>query len=232
MRKSVERTVEDYAEEIEMFEDISGAYAIIGGMAVQIWAARYLDDAALRKIGIKPPLTSKDLDIRGKRGHAFAIRGLWTNTVLPQFHELAWKGSPRKSLAIREKADTESPRMIEVTEHVPGLDTPTKTHGYNLRMEHGNLKLHVLDPISCLIAKTDVLKREQKANLLGTRRDAEHCLVLREVVPLYLAELTKRPQKLIDVAREQKGGAEALIAAKVQLQSFSKKMDCRSSAFK
>ncbi|HRJ73970.1 MAG TPA: hypothetical protein PLS03_17235 [Terrimicrobiaceae bacterium] len=130
-----------------MFEDISGAYAIIGGMAVQIWAARYLDEEALRKIGINPPLTSKDLDIRGKRGHAFAIRGLWTKTTLPQFQEFSWKGSNRKTWAVRESADKLS-RVVEVTEFVPGLDTADKTHGYNLHIPHGRIHLHVLDPIS------------------------------------------------------------------------------------
>jgi len=231
MIRSAERTVDDYADEIEMFEDISGAYAIIGGMAVQIWAARYLDEEALREIGIKPPLTSKDLDIRGRLGHAFAIRGLWTKTTLPLFQEFSWKGSDRKTWAVRESTDKLS-RVVGVTELVPGLDTPGKTNGYNLRITHGRINLHVLDPISCLIAKTDVLAREQKANLAGLRRDAEHGFVLHKVVPLYLSELAKRKQTLIDVAQEQARGAVAIEVAEEQLKPFLNKVPGRRHARK
>ena len=171
-------TVKEYREEIEVLEETGGAYAIIGGMAVQVWAERYLEDEDLES---EHPLVSKDLDARGKRVHALAIRGLWSLTDPDSTSvELKWKGMDWRSWALTRPSDR---KTVEITEYVPGVDSSTRHNGYNLRIEHAGMRMHVLDPISCLEAKVDVLSREMEANARGERNDVAHCKALLAVLP-------------------------------------------------
>ena len=68
---------EDFASEIAALEELPGQWAIFGGMAAIVWAERYLEPTAQNLAGLRWPLSSKDLDVRGRRGHAAIIRDVW-----------------------------------------------------------------------------------------------------------------------------------------------------------
>lgn len=63
--------------------------------------------------------------------------------------------------------------------------------------------VRVLDPVSCLLTKVDVLERETARNADGTRNDALHVRLLIRVVPAFLQFLadSKHERWAADVAR-------------------------------
>ncbi len=65
-----------------------------------------------------------------------------------------------------------------------------------------DFSVKVLDPISLLIAKEDVFKRELSANSKGERNDFIHLGLLAKVIPIYLEDLSKRNISELDAGEE------------------------------
>lgn len=185
-------------------------------MAAIIWAEHYLSFEERLAAGLEEPLTSKDLDLRGSRAHALIIWGLWGGQG--EKHELRWKDTGRISwaMATHPKGDPQR-RVVAVTEQVPGLPNG---EGIALRLTHRGLRLHVLDPVSCLKAKSDVLRREMAGNLADERNDARHLMLLLAVVPRYLDDLGARSSSLLDAKQERSRSEAATLEAGRPLEDY------------
>lgn len=205
---------EDFTPEVDLLEELPGRWAIIGGMAAIIWAERYLDAQERAAAGLDEPLTSKDLDVRGRRAHALTIRGLWGGEG--EMQEFRWKDTGRHSWALASHPQGDPRRrVIEVTEQLPGLQP---NEGLALRVTHRGLRLHVLDPVSCLKAKSDVLRREMAANVADDRNDARHLVLLLAALPRYLAQIRTQASATVS-AEAETTRAEAAEAVAKQILS-------------
>ena len=105
-------------------------------------------------------------------------------------------------------------RVIEVTEQLPGLRS---NEGLALRVTHRGLRLHVLDPVSCLKAKSDVLQREMAANVADDRNDARHLVLLLATLPHYLAQIAAQASASVDAKVETMRAEAAEADAKQNL---------------
>lgn len=204
---------EDFAPEINVINQARGLWFLFGGMATILWAERYLDAGQLAAAGLPLPLASKDLDLRGRLRHVLKVRELWPAPA--RLHRLTWKDTGRLSwsLASHPPGDPRR-RVIEVTEQIPGLDL---NEGFAHPLNYGGVALRVLDPLSCLKAKTDVLRREMAENLAGRRKDLAHVKLLRQVVAPYLADLVRIGSSVVGAEAEEVRSVAIVQAADDQL---------------
>lgn len=179
---------------------------MIGGIAVIVWTDRFLRPADLERLGISATLASKDLDVKGGQAHAEAVLASWGPTAKTQMYLV--KDRRRSAWAVESAPrGTRDRKVVELTEVIPGVGTPH----YAIRMQVQGVEARVLDPISCLLAKADVLGREVQANQRGERHDLLHVQLLCEIVPRYLEEL--RARQSVNLAAEVERAKGALLLA-------------------
>lgn len=179
----------DYAELFAILDGKPGRYAVFGGMAVLIWAEEFLSPREQRDLIGETELFTKDLDIRG-RAPVVKLVQVWAESEGPvNYAVFKWRKDDNR--AWRFKKDE---LVVEIMESIKGLDTgPTSGTGYSHRiLISENQTAMVLDPVSCLVAKEDVLSREMQASLDGTRNDIRHVRLLIAICGKYLAALEKR----------------------------------------
>lgn len=222
----VPRTLDDYVEELKIFDETSGAIApvIFGGMAVNFWAERYLSAQELETFELKKPLTTKDLDVRGTKGHSYMITGMWAEKQHDvQINDFKWRDSSKKAWAIRQDKTDPNSKVIEITESIYGLDDISDSkgfNGYNLRVAYKHINLHILDPLSCLIAKTATLNNTFIENIQGDRQDFKHCQLLLACVPHYLKELETKEVKMPNFQKEAERNIEITKNAQITIEKF------------
>ena len=220
-RDTKARRPEDFADEFAALLAVPGRHwSVIGGMAAIIWTERFLTREQYEGAGMKLPLSSKDLDVRGSQAHALIVKGIWG--AESSIFKLKWKklehGMERHSwtVASHEQGDPRR-RVVEVTELVPGLE---QAEGFSIRIVHRGVTVRVLDPISCLIAKNDVLGREMNENVKGNRKDAIHVTMLRQVIPCYLEEVASARSETIRLDQELARSKSALALAEQLLATW------------
>jgi hypothetical protein len=182
----------DYAGLFALLDGKRGRYAVFGGMAVLIWADEFLSPEEQRALIGETELFTKDLDIRG-RMPVVRLVNAWADHAGPvNYAVFKWRTDDNR--AWRFKKDD---LVVEIMESIKGLDTGASAGtGYSHRvLVSGDRAAMVLDPVSCLIAKDDVLSREMRASLDGTRNDIRHVRLLVAVCEKYLAALDARAGK-------------------------------------
>lgn len=202
---------EDFVPEFAALAEVGGHWAVIGGIAVIIWTDFFLSAADLDRLELPQALASKDLDVKGTEAHADAVLRMWGSSARKQPYR--FKATGRRIWALESMPRGEPGRkVVELTQDVPGAGSLQ----FALRMTVGDVAIRVLDPISCLQAKTDVLERELAANARGERKDQMHVRLLREIVPRYLAKLEAQGSKRFPTELQRAQGALAN-AARVQV---------------
>ena len=207
---------EDFADEVAALRAAPGHWSIIGGMATIIWATQLLSVEEVLATGSPFPLYSKDLDVRGGAAHAAAIEALWGRRPL----RWKFKEDGRDLWAVSTDHPLGDPRRrtVEVTARVVGL---APGEGLAVPLAHRGVSMRVLDPVSCLRAKADVLSRTPERNAAGERKDHIHVRLLQLVVPRYLTERERRGLKVPSPETERARAEAALREAGAALDAYA-----------
>ena len=108
-------------------------------------------------------------------------------------------------------------RTVEITARVVGLEP---TEGLAIPLTYYGVPVRVLDPVSCLRAKADVLTRTAERNAAGERKDHIHVRLLQLIVPRYLAARERRGLTQPSAEAERSRAADAQRAAATALAAF------------
>lgn len=201
---------EHFAPELALLEEEPGGWSVVGGMAVIVWAERYLGEAECRTIvGADLPLLCRHLSLRGHRVHALAIRGLWGETSEWQEGRCEDTGRQCWSLATHPRGDPRR-RLIQVSDQTLGL---APGEGLALRVNHRETRMHVLDPVSCLLAESERLRHRLAAGVTDGRQDACRLGLLLATLPRYLAEIAARVSATVNTREEEARARIAQVAA-------------------
>ena len=205
MSRKAAHTPEDYKEVFRELQLNEVRYCVFGGMGVALWAKYFLTDSDIAEANAGgDSLHTKDLDLRGRSAVSGTILAGWDNAGLIAKGALK---APRSGLfwGIRNGPGA-SGKQVEVMESIAGLDDGADApRGYELNLmvwPEENIRVRVLDPISCLVAKLDVFSREREANRKGDRNDRSHIRMLDRICPIYLEALRRHHSTSPDPVKE------------------------------
>jgi hypothetical protein len=165
----------------------------VGGQAIIVWANRFLTPDEIDSSGLRRPLTSKDGDLRASEEVARYLAVALGGTVRTFKLKDPTRG---KACALLVKLNNQEV-IIDVLEKLPGVSEsePGFTMAVKAGSKDNNLTAKVLDPISLLLNKADVWRREIKRQADGAgkerRYDREHLALLGMLMPKYLTELQR-----------------------------------------
>ena len=184
----MEHTLQDFELVLRALQNVKEPHAWVGGQAVIVWANRYLRQAEIESTGLQVPLSSKDGDLKA-------------NAIVAKFlaKEL---GAKKQDYRLKDESRGMAWGLIvslngqqvlfDILEKLPGVDDPVYVHTVSVGPRENRLTAKVVDPVSLLINKADVWRREkdkQAAPNRAVRHDREHLTMLGMLLPKYLIEL-------------------------------------------
>ena len=173
-------SLHQFAEVFKIRDATGQPYVLIGGQAVNYWADRYLPvEPELRLLA---PFTSEDIDFKGGTDDVRRIaRQLELTPGYPAKVEMTALAGTIPFLVGGLKSN------IEIVRRIPGVSG--SVDALAVRVEWNGKVLRVLDPISLLGCKLELVTRVPQQN----RRDVLH---LRTLVPCVRAFLNEFLQQV------------------------------------
>jgi hypothetical protein len=205
--------MEDFEPVLRALKQIKNPpHSWVGGQAVFVWANRYLTQDQIKSTGLRTPLKSKDGDLRASGPIVqFLAKELNGQVVSGRLKDPS--GGNVWGLIIKLN---QQPVVIDVLEKLPGV--ADSSEGYSIEIKAGttdsSLTARVIDPVSLLLNKADVWKREKarqhsaaNGEVQAGRNDKEHLGLLGQLLPLYFDELRRWQRKgvstKLDVEKER-----------------------------
>ena len=164
-------------------------FIIVGGQAVNIWAAYYLPREPRLRAHL--PFTSKDLDVVGTKNDAQRVASVTGWNVAP----LPVRGGPVESVLSSEPAG--SGLKVEFLSEIKGVahDTIVAYSRENLVRVPGSdepLPVRVLDPVLLLAGKIRNAVDIEQDLPENPRQDVKHVAMLTLCMPHFLEDVRKQ----------------------------------------
>lgn len=188
-------TLQDFRPALEAMLETESDYALVGGLAVGVWAELFLSSAERDRFQL--PIRSKDIDIRAAKSDAMMLlknlkeRGSRIGVICKRMPKDPTQSFPAVAISIH-LPDSGIQTTLEALTGMPALDTAlpdgtVETHGTTLRYD----KLQVLDPCSLMICKLNALLTRPAGE---SDNDRKHATILSLVIPRFIQRALERHQ--------------------------------------
>lgn len=191
-------SLHQFSEVLKIRDTAGQPYLLIGGQAVNYWAERYL--SAEPQLQSLQPFTSDDIDFKGGSddvGHIARQLGLVAG--YPHKVEMTALAGTIPFKVGAQKSN------IEIVRRIPGVSGSVDELA--VRAEWDGKTIRVLDPISLLACKLELVARVPQEN----RQDVAHLRILLPCVRAFLKEFLQQVERGEIPARHWLGAANQVL---------------------